>query len=285
MAGKLYLVATPIGNLEDITLRAIRILGEVDLIAAEDTRTSGRLLKHLNIRKPLISYYEHNKKLREDFLLRELTDGKDIALICDAGTPGLSDPGADIVAAAITAGIEVISIPGASALLTAFTASGLNQGGFCFEGFLPRVKSARRKALQSLSREKRVMVFYEAPHRIIFTLKDMADSFGASRHIAVCRELTKMFEEFKRGSLAEMIEYFSATPPRGEFTLIVAGAKTETTVVDWTIVETELNNLLKKGLPRKAASKEIAARFQLKSKEIYAIGLKEDTNYASRKNN
>ncbi len=273
MPGKLYLVATPIGNLEDITFRAVRILGEVDLIAAEDTRTSGKLLKHLNIRKPLISYFEHNKRLREDTLLQELAAGKNIALICDAGTPGLSDPGADIAAAAISEGIEVIAIPGASALLTALTSSGLNQGSFCFEGFLPRTKALRKKALQQLKDERRVMVFYEAPHRLLHTLTDMAEIFCAARQIAVGRELTKMFEEIRRGSIAEMIKHFEIELPRGEFTLICDGAEIVRKEADWQLIEQELQQLISQGLSRKESSKQLAAKHQQKSKDIYALGL------------
>jgi len=280
MAGKLFLVATPIGNLEDITLRAIRVLGEADLIAAEDTRKSGRLLKHLQISKPLISYFEHNQKLREDLLLRELSGGKNVALICDAGTPGLSDPGADIARAAIEAGVEVIAIPGASALLTALTVSGMNQGSFCFEGFLPKVKSARRKSISALAEEKRVMVFYEAPHRLLATLTDLAEIFGGDRRIAVCRELTKMFEEIRRGGIGEMIDYFTGQAPRGEFTLIVEGFREGPISMDWNALEQELNALLSSGLSRKAASRELAARYKLPSKKIYQIGLKEENNHA-----
>lgn len=273
MPGKLYLVATPIGNLEDITLRASRILSEVQLIAAEDTRNSGKLLKHLGINKPLISYFEHNKKLREDKLINELLAGNDIALICDAGTPGLSDPGADIAKAAIHQGIEVIAIPGASALLTALTASGLNQGSFCFEGFLPREKSTRRKALQKLAQEQRVMVFYEAPHRLLAMLTDAADIFGEERQMAACRELTKMYEEIRRGTIREILAHFSEVAPRGEFTLIVSGAEQQAIVADWQVIEAELLALINSGISRKEASKQLAAKYQQKSKDIYALGI------------
>ncbi|NLF80501.1 MAG: 16S rRNA (cytidine(1402)-2'-O)-methyltransferase [Clostridia bacterium] len=285
MAGKLYLVATPIGNLEDMTLRAIRILGEVDLIAAEDTRVSGRLLKHFEISKPLISYFEHNKRLRGEFLLRELQEGKDIALICDAGTPGLSDPGADIVAEAVAAGIEVIAIPGASALLPALTVSGLSRGGFRFIGFLPRDKSGRRRELRALAEEQSLMVFYEAPHRLPAMLADLAEAFGAERRLAVCRELTKMFEEIRRGTLAEMIEHFATRPPRGEFTLVVAGAeyKEPADIAPW-LLERELRELLDRGLSRKEAAREVAGRHRLRVNKIYQLGLKEETDYAGGKN-
>jgi 16S rRNA (cytidine1402-2'-O)-methyltransferase len=282
MAGKLYLVATPIGNLEDMTLRAIRVLGEVDLIAAEDTRVSGRLLKHFGISKPLVSYFEHNKKLRGEMLLAELISGKDIALICDAGTPGLSDPGADIAAAAVAAGIEVIAIPGASALLTALTVSGLSQGGFSFIGFLPRDKSGRRKALKAIAGETKVLVFYEAPHRLLAMLADFAEIFGPTRRLAVGRELTKMFEEVRRGSVEEMLAYFTARPPRGEFTLVVAGAEAaeRADIPAAPQLEQELRELLLAGKSRKEAAREMAGRYRLKVKDIYDLGLKEEANHA-----
>ena len=276
MSGKLYLVATPIGNLEDMTFRAVRVLGEADVVAAEDTRNSGRLLKHFNISKPLISYYEHNKKLREDHLLSLLREGKDIALICDAGTPGLSDPGADIAAAAIAEGIEVISVPGASALLTALTSSGLDKGSFCFEGFLPREKNPRRKALQALAEEKRVMVFYEAPHRLKATLTDMAEAFGGRRQIAICRELTKLHEEKLRGTIEEMQLHFEQVPPKGEFCLVLAGAPLCEAAVDWQEIENEFIALLAEGVSRREASKSLGKKHRVSPREIYALGLKEE---------
>ena len=273
MSGKLYLVATPIGNLEDITLRAIRILSEVDLVAAEDTRNSGRLLKHLDIDKPLISYFEHNKKLREGYLIGLLQEGKNIALICDAGTPGLSDPGADITAAAISQGIEVYAVPGASALLTALTSSGLDNGSFCFEGFLPREKGPRRRALAKLADEKRVMVFYEAPHRLQACLEDMREAFGNDRQIAVCRELTKFYEEKIRGSLEDVISHFGHEEPRGEFCLVVAGTQEKPAETDWQLIAGELANLMKEGCSRKEASKKLAEKYGVKSKEVYSLNL------------
>jgi len=276
MSGKLYLVATPIGNLEDITFRAVKVLSQVDIVAAEDTRNSGRLLKHLEIDKPMISYFEHNKKLREGYLLELLKDGKDIALICDAGTPGLSDPGADIAAAAIANDIQVISIPGASALLTALTASGLDNGSFCFEGFLSREKGPRRKALQALAGEKRVMVFYEAPHRLCAMLSDMAEIFGKDRKIAVCRELTKFYEEILRGTVEEMTEHFAAVPPKGEFCLVVAGAEEIAAETDWAEIEHRLSEVIDSGSPRKEASRMLAAEYGVKPKQVYSLGLKEE---------
>lgn len=280
MAGTLYLVTTPIGNLEDITLRAIRVLSEADLVAAEDTRLGGRLLRHLQIKKPLISYYEHNKQLRGEMLIAELRAGKKIALISDAGTPCLSDPGADLVRAALAEGIEVIAIPGASALLTALTVSGLDNGPFCFEGFLARDKATRRKRLQALMRETRVMVFYEAPHRLRATLDDMAAAFGPERKIAVCRELTKLYEEKLRGSIGEMQALFAEREPRGEFTLVVAGYTPPQIAVeiDWAALTAALERLLAQGMPRKQAARELAAAYGLPVKSVYDLGLKADKN-------
>ncbi len=276
MAGVLYLVATPIGNLEDITARALRILGEVDLIAAEDTRVSRRLLNHFAIKKPLISYYEQNKQLREAVLLDALLDGQQVALVCDAGTPGLSDPGADICRAAIAHGIEVIAIPGASALLTALTASGLEKGPFCFEGFLPRGRSERRRRVQELASEQRVMVFYEAPHRLLATLQDLTEAFGEQRQAAACRELTKLHEEKRRGTLGELLAYYQQTAPRGEFTLIVQGAPPpESPAVALSTVQAELEQLLAAGQPRKQAARTLAHKYGLPQREVYALGLPE----------
>ncbi len=273
MAGILYLVATPIGNLEDITARALRVLAEVDLVAAEDTRVSGRLLHHFAIEKPLVSYYEQNKRAREGRLLAALQEGKNIALISDAGTPGLSDPGADLVKAAIRAGIEVVAIPGASALLTALTASGLEDGAFCFEGFLPRDGAARRKRLAALSNERRVLVFYEAPHRLCAVLEDMAAAFGPQRAAVACRELTKLHEEKLRGTLAELQAHFHAVEPRGEFTLVIAGAADAPVSADAAEVAAAFQQLLAQGMPRRQAAREIATRYGVSAREIYAIGL------------
>lgn len=274
MAGTLYLVATPIGNLEDITARALRILSEVDLIAAEDTRVSRKLLNHFQIRKPLISYYEQNKQLRQNYLLGELQSGQDIALICDAGTPGLSDPGADLAKAAIDADIEVVAVPGASALLTALTSSGLENGPFCFEGFLPRGRSERRKRLSQLADEHRVMVFYEAPHRLISTLTDMQEIFGPERRMAACRELTKLHEEKRRGTICELLSHFVEVAPRGEFSLVVDGAEEITADIPTTdVLRDKLELLIKEGLSRKQAAKQLAQQHGLKAKEIYALGL------------
>jgi 16S rRNA (cytidine1402-2'-O)-methyltransferase len=218
----LYLVATPIGNLEDITLRALRVLKEVDLIACEDTRHTRRLLDHFGIRKPTVSYHEHNEQARAAELMERLLAGENIALVTDAGTPGISDPAYRIVKAAVEQSVQVVPIPGASAVVAALVASGLPTDSFKFAGFLPHKKSARRRLLEGLRTERSTLVFYEAPHRIHETLADAREILG-DREAAVARELTKLHEEFIRGTLAEIGERVAAEPPRGEMTLVIAG--------------------------------------------------------------
>ncbi len=215
----LYVVATPIGNLEDITLRALRVLREVDLIAAEDTRRTLRLLNHYNIKKPLISYHEHNKLARIPEILKILEE-KDVALVSDAGVPGVSDPGRELVAAALEAGFKVVPIPGPSAIPTALSVSGLPADQFLFLGYLPRKRSERRKLLSSVAEEERTLVAFEAPHRLRESLSDILEVLG-DREIAVCRELTKLHEEIFRGKVSEALERFRE--PLGEFTLVLAG--------------------------------------------------------------
>ena len=276
MAGTLYLVATPIGNLEDITYRAVRVLSEADLIAAEDTRNSRRLLTHFGISKPLISYYEHNKRLRESRLLAELEAGKNIAVISDAGTPALSDPGADIARSAIERCIEVVAVPGASALLTGLTVSGLDTTSFVFCGFPPRSGGERRRYLEELCDEHRTMVFYEAPHRLRPLLETMTQYFGPERQACACRELTKLHEEKVRGTIAEISAHFQEEEPRGEFTLIVAGAPLpEPDAVSREDLEQALEQMLADGLTRRHAAKKLAARHGLKASDIYGIGLED----------
>ena len=277
MTGVLYLVATPIGNLEDISARAVRVLGEVDVIAAEDTRVSRKLLNHFEIKKPLISYYEQNKRMRGEELLQRLLCGENIALITDAGMPAISDPGADIVKDAISAGIEIIAIPGASAVLTALIVSGMDTVRFTFEGFLPREKAARRKILSSLSDESRTMIFYEAPHRLKAVLTDMVEQFGSTRRIALCRELTKMHEQILRMSLEQASAYYCENQPRGEFVLVVEGkAKDDEGIVvpDDSQLTEELNQLMGQGHSRKQASRIIAEKYELAVKSVYDIGLR-----------
>ena len=219
----LYLVATPIGNREDITLRALRVLREVDWVAAEDTRHSGQLLKHFQISARLISYHEHNAAQRIPQILKYLAAGQSVALISDAGTPAISDPGEELVRACIQAGIPVIPVPGPVAAVAALAASGLATGRFVFEGFLPLKASQRQARLQQLAQEERTVVLYEAPHRLQQTLQDLLAHCGPRRQIVLARELTKLHESFWRGSLAAALEHCAAQPPRGEFTLVLEG--------------------------------------------------------------
>lgn len=219
---KLYIVPTPIGNLKDITLRAIEVLGEVDLILAEDTRTSGKLLKHYEIGTPMQSHHMHNEHKTVDRLVDRLTNGESIALISDAGTPAISDPGFLLVRAAVAAGVEVDCLPGATALIPALVNSGLPNDKFVFEGFLP-VKKGRKTRLEVLSQETRTMVFYESPHKLIKTLTHFAEHFGGDRLASVSRELTKLHEETLRGTLSDLIAHFEAKPPKGELVVVVAG--------------------------------------------------------------
>lgn len=225
MPGTLYIVATPIGNLEDITLRALRILREADLVAAEDTRHTRKLLAHFDIPTPLIAYHQHSEAGRTENLVQRLAEeGQSIALVTDAGTPGVSDPGVELVNAALSAGVPVVPVPGASAALCALVGSGLPPARFAFEGFLPRTKPSRRDKLRALAQnETRTLIFYEAPNRTAETLKDLAQAFGPDRPAAVGRELTKKFEEFVRGTLAKVAAHFADNAPRGEITIVVAG--------------------------------------------------------------
>lgn len=219
---KLYIVPTPIGNLEDITLRAIRILQEVDFILAEDTRTSSVLLKHLNIDKPLRSHHKFNEHATVAAVAEAIAQGKNVALISDAGTPGISDPGFLLVRTCIEEGIDVETLPGATACIPALVQSGFPCDRFCFEGFLPQ-KKGRQKRLTELAEEGRTMIFYESPFRVVKTLEQFATCFGSERRVAVVREITKKFEQSVRGTIAEVISHFKAHPPKGEFVIVVAG--------------------------------------------------------------
>lgn len=219
---KLYIVPTPIGNLDDITLRAIRVLQEVDFILAEDTRTSSVLLRHLGIEKRLLSHHKFNEHATVAAVAAEIAAGRDAALISDAGTPGISDPGFLLVRTCVEAGIEVETLPGATALIPALVQSGFPCDRFCFEGFLPQ-KKGRMKHLQGLAEEERTMIFYESPYRVVKTLEQFAEIFGADRRLSVSRELTKKFEETLRGTVAELLEHFRTTEPKGEFVIVVSG--------------------------------------------------------------
>ena len=221
--GTLYVVATPIGNMDDITLRAIRILRAVDLIAAEDTRTTGNLLRHHGVTTATISYFSHNERQRIPLLLERLGEGQSIAVVSDAGTPGISDPAALLISAAIDAGFEIIPIPGASAALAALVASGLRMDRFHFEGFLP-IKKRRRSRIAELASEVRTIVLYESVHRLLKTLRELSSAMG-ERRIAVSREITKKFEQTIRGSFSDVIAHFEQHPPKGEFVLVIEGTE------------------------------------------------------------
>ena len=223
---KLYIVPTPIGNLEDITLRAIRILKEVDFILAEDTRTSSILLKHLGIEKPLRSHHKFNEHATVQMVADSIEAGKDVALVSDAGTPGISDPGFLLVRTCVERGIDVVTLPGATAFVPALVQSGFPCDRFCFEGFLPQ-KKGRKKRIEALANEERTMIFYESPYRVVKCLEQLSEVFGAEREVAVTREISKMFEETVRGTLAEAIAHFTAHAPKGEFVIVVAGKSTK----------------------------------------------------------
>lgn len=265
----LYLVATPIGNLEDITLRALKVLREVDLIAAEDTRHTRELLAHYEIHTPLTSYHRHNLAVKTPYLLGQLREGRDIALVSDAGLPGISDPGEELVREAVAAGLAVVPVPGASAALTALVVSGLPTGRFVFEGFLPRSGKERRERLVALAAEERTLILYEAPHRLVATLTDLATSLGA-RQVVVTRELTKKFETIWRGTLPEATGYFQDNPPRGEITLVVAGAPpAPRPAYDPLRAAAAVAELVAGGMERKEAMKQVARRYGQSRREIY----------------
>lgn len=222
MMGILYLVPTPVGNFEDITMRSLRILREADLILAEDTRTSGNLLRHFDIKNAMLSYHKFNEHQTVESVVNRLRGGETVAVVSDAGTPGISDPGFLVAREAIRAGIEVITLPGATAMVPALVSSGLPCDRFCFEGFLPQ-KKGRQSRLKALTTEPRTMVFYESPHRVVKALAQMIEVFGAERPVSVCREISKIHEESVRGTLAEALEHFQTNEPRGEFVIVVGG--------------------------------------------------------------
>jgi 16S rRNA (cytidine1402-2'-O)-methyltransferase len=272
----LYLVSTPIGNLEDITLRALRALKEVDLIACEDTRRTRRLLDHFGISKPLISYHEHNEPKRAAELAERLSRGEQIALVTDAGTPGISDPAYRIVVAAIERGVTVTPVPGATAIIAGLVASGLPTDSFLFAGFLPHKKKARRARLGALKPERATLVFYEAPHRIRESLLDVREILG-DRRAAVARELTKLHEQFIRGEISKIIAHFEANEPRGEMTLVIAGNREDNLVsVESISISEEVERLAsEQGLSRSDAIKRAARSRGLSKREAYQLLLDE----------
>lgn len=281
MAGKLYLCATPIGNLEDITVRALRILKEADLIAAEDTRNSIRLLNHFGIKTPLTSYHEYNKIEKAYVLVEKMKAGETIALITDAGTPGISDPGEDLVRICYEEGIEVTSVPGAAACITALTMSGQKTRRFAFEAFLPRDKKERAKVLKEMENETRTLIVYEAPHHLLKTLKELYQTLG-ERSITVCRELTKKFEETRKSTLSETIAFYETAEIRGEFVLVIEGKSRQEiqkeTQRSWEEISLDEHMAVytEKGLDKKAAMKAVAKDRGVSRREIYNLLLKEN---------
>ncbi len=275
MAGMLYLVPTPIGNLSDISIRCRETLEQADFIAAEDTRVSLKLLNHLGIKKPLVSYFEHNKAQKGDMIVERILAGETCALVSDAGSPAISDPGEELVKQCAEAGITVCAIPGPCAVITALSISGQSTGRFCFEGFLSTAKKSRREHLESLLGETRTMVFYEAPHKLLNTLEDMAAVFGADRSISLCRELTKLHEEVIRTTLGGAVELYKEQPPKGEFVLVVAGAApVEEKVATEEDAVKRVAQLMAEGISRKDAIKQTAQELNLPKNVVYDAALK-----------
>lgn len=274
MSGILYLCATPIGNLEDMTYRAVRILNEVDLIAAEDTRNSIKLLNHFNIKTPMTSYHEFNKYDKADYLVGKLLEGLNIAEITDAGTPGISDPGEELVKRALDAGITVTSVPGPAALVDALIISGQSTRRFVFEAFLPSDKKERRSVLESLQNETRTIIMYEAPHRLKKTLAELSESLG-NRNISICKELTKRYENNFRTTINEAIEYYKENDPKGEFVLIIQGRSeeelNEEEIEKWNQIslEAHMELYMKKGMSKKEAMKAVATDRGISKRDIY----------------
>ena len=275
MAGMLYLVPTPIGNLGDISIRCRQTLEQADFIAAEDTRVSLKLLNHLGIKKSLVSYFEHNKAEKGNMIVERILAGETCALVSDAGSPAISDPGEDLVRQCAEAGITVCAIPGPCAVITALSISGQSTGRFCFEGFLSTAKRSRREHLESLQKEERTMIFYEAPHKLCSTLEDMIAVFGNDRPISLCRELTKLHEEVVRTTLGQALEKYTETPPKGEFVLVVAGAapeeKAAATAEDGAARALEL---MQTGMSRKDAARQAAKELGLPKNLVYDATLK-----------
>lgn len=279
MAGKLYLCATPIGNLEDITFRVLRTLKEVDLIAAEDTRNSIKLLNHFEIKTPMTSYHEYNKIEKAYKLVEKLQEGKSIALITDAGTPGISDPGEELVRICYENGIEVTSLPGPAACITALTMSGLPTRRFAFEAFLPRDKKERARVLEELAQESRTMIVYEAPHHLLKTLKELYEVLG-NRELTVCKELTKRYENATKTTFDDVIKFYEDNEPKGEYVLVISGKTFETKEQEareaWESlsVEEHMAHYEDSGMERKEAMKQVAKDRGISKRDVYQALLK-----------
>lgn len=272
--GTLFLVGTPIGNLGDITLRAIETLKSADLIAAEDTRQTQKLLAHFSIKKPITSYFEHNKKSKGIEIIEELLQGKIVALVSDAGMPGISDPGSDLVKECIKQDIKVSVIPGPSALLAGLVASGLDTGAFIYAGFFPRQTKEKKELLVALAKEPKTLIFYESPHRLCSTLTDLKASWG-ERNCCVARELTKIYEEYRRGTFSEVLQYYENKSIKGEITLIIEGCKNETSPFSMEEAESIMMQYIQKGLSKKEAIKKAAVECNISRRELYNRVMKE----------
>ena len=279
MAGTLYLVATPIGNLEDMTYRAVRILAEADVIAAEDTRNSIKLLNHFEIKTPMTSYHEFNKYDKAELLVADLLEGKTVALITDAGTPGISDPGEVLVQKCFDAGITVVPVPGACAAVNALIASGQRTGRFVCEAFLPQDKKERRSILAELKSEMRTMIIYEAPHRLVKTLNELAEVFGTDRSLTICKELTKKHESFTKTTFGEALTFFENEGPRGEYVLVIEGkpiaALREEEQKKWEDISLEehIKMRMDEGMSKKEAVKAVAEERGIPKRDVYSAAI------------
>ncbi|MBQ6711682.1 MAG: 16S rRNA (cytidine(1402)-2'-O)-methyltransferase [Clostridia bacterium] len=272
--GKLYVVATPIGNLGDFSPRAIETLETVDFIAAEDTRVGAKLLNKFEIKKPQVSYFEHNRRTKGDYILGRILEGESCAIITDAGTPAISDPGTDLVDLCAQNGVEVVAVPGCSAVVAALSISGMACGRFTFEGFLPVPKKERRAHLEEVKGEKRTMVFYEAPHKLLRTLEDMLACWG-DRRIALCREITKLHEECRRTTLSQAVEHYTENPPRGEFVLVIEGCTETEAPVEETDLLAEVQALVEGGMPLMGAVKQVAKAHNASKNKLYQQALEQ----------
>lgn len=272
MAGKLYVVATPIGNLGDFSPRAVETLRAVDFIAAEDTRVGARLLSHFDIKKPQVSYFEHNRKAKGDWIADRIAAGENCAIITDAGTPAISDPGTDLVALCAERGIVSVGVPGCSAVVTALSLSGMDTGRFTFEGFLSTAKKSRREHLEEVRTQRRIMVFYEAPHKLRRTLTDLLTVLG-DRPIALCRELTKLHEEVRRTTLEQAVEYYEENEPRGEFVLVVGGCREPAAPAEQTDLLAAVSARLEEGMSLMSAVKEVSRQYSAPKNALYRQAL------------
>lgn len=268
MKGTLYLVATPIGNLSDISERALKVLSEVDFVAAEDTRNTGLLLSRFGISKSMVSYFEHNKRERGELIVARIEEGESCALVTDAGTPAISDPGEDIVKLCAARGVNVVSVPGPCAAICALTLSALSTGRFVFEGFISTNKSERRERLKELASEQRTLIIYEAPHKLRMTLDDLLKYFG-DRRITLCRELTKLNEEAIRTTVASAVEFYKTNDPKGEYVLVIEGAPEKASVEYPEDVTEHVNSLIESGLDRMTAMKTAAKQRGISKSDVY----------------